>query len=105
MNNETDLLERIVKLEANDKTKDREIKEIKEKQDILMASFNTLALTNQTILTKMDNLTEKLNPIAAYIEELKTAPKKELNKFAWLLITLATNSVWGLIIFYLKLKN
>lgn len=102
MNNENEIIERLAKLEAANETKDREIKELKEKQEVLMTSFNTLALTNQTILTKMDNLTEKLNPIAAYIEELKTQPKKELNKFIWLIIGMVLNFAGIAIAFYFK---
>lgn len=98
----SELLERIVKLEAANEAKDREIKEIKEKQEVLMTSFNNLALTNQTILAKMDNLTEKLNPIAAYIEDLKTQPKKKLNDFIW---QLGTNLIWAAIAAYLAFKK
>lgn len=97
-----EVLERVVTLEAEKKSQDREIKELKDKVECLTSNFNTLALTNQSILSKVDNLTEKFNPVVAYIEELKSKPQKELNKFAWLIVTLITNAIWGLILLYFR---
>lgn len=101
MNND-EVLERVVALEVEKKSQDREIKELKEKVEVLTTSFNGLALAIQGMSSKMDNLTEKLKPISDYIEDLKTQPRKELNKFAWLIATLVTNAIWGAILFYFK---
>jgi uncharacterized Fe-S cluster-containing protein len=102
MNNDNELLERIVILETESKTKDREIKELKKTVEFITTTLNNQALTTQAILSKVDNLAEKFAPIVTYIEELKSKPQKELNKFAWLVVTLVTNAIWGAVLFYFK---
>lgn len=87
MNSVEELAEKLIVLQTEKKSQDRELKELKDKVEVLTASFNGLALTNQKILSKMDNLTEKFAPISAFIEELKSQPKKEIDKFKWLLIS------------------
>ncbi|MFT8350013.1 hypothetical protein [Clostridium saccharoperbutylacetonicum] len=101
-NNDLDLLERIVTLETEKKSHDREIKELKEKVEFISTSLNNQALATQSILSKVDNLTEKFKPVVDFIEELKSKPQKELNKFAWLIVTLVTNAIWGLLLLYIK---
>lgn len=82
-----ELSKQITVLETEGKSKDREIKELKEKVEVLTNSLNGLALTNQTILSEIKNINDKFNPISNYIEELKTQPKKDLDKFKWIILT------------------
>lgn len=98
------LSEEIVILKTEGKSKDREIKELKEKVEVLTSSLNGLALTNQSILSKVDNLAEKFNPIITYIEELKTQPKKDLDKFKWIMITNVIGLGFIGLAIWLKLK-
>lgn len=97
--------EEIIILKTEGKTKDREIKELKEKVEVLTTSFNSLALTNQSILSKVDNLAEKFNPIITYIEELKKQPQKDKDKFIWLLISGLVGVGFLALGVYLGIKN
>jgi hypothetical protein len=53
----------------------------------------------------MSYLRNEITSIAKFIEELKTQPRKELNKFGWLIVTLVTNTIWGAILFYINVKK
>lgn len=100
---ENDYLERIVALEMERKSSDREIKELKEKVDNLSILFNGQALTSQDILNKVNNLSENFNlkfdnlskeftSFNKFIDDLKEQPKKELNKFKWIVISALSGS-------------
>jgi hypothetical protein len=106
-------LERIVSLESENKAKDREIKELKSKVEVLQASDTSLALMNEKMFAKMDNLAErfdtgmknlneKVEPLAKFIEEIKTQPRKNLNEFLW---KIANNLVWAAVAAYLAFKK
>ena len=106
-------LEKIAVLENENKAKDREIKEIKSKMEVLSTSNTSLALMNEKMFAKMDNLAErfdtgmknlndKFEPLSKFVEDVKTQPRKNLNDFIW---KLANNLVWAAIAAYLMLKN
>lgn len=122
--NENDLLERVVTLETEKKSLEKEIKEIKEshskdvkelKDQIQFVATNQtqLELSNQTVLNELKhitlsieevkkNVTDEMKPIKEYIEDLKTQPKKKLDDFVW---KLATNLIWAVIAAYLAFKK
>lgn len=97
-------LERIVGLEMERKSSDREIKELKERVDFLTNSFNGQALTTQSILSKVDNLSESVNnrmdnldksfnSVTLFIEEIKAQPKRKLNEFVGYILAALCGSV------------
>lgn len=98
------LSEKIVILETEGKAKDREIKELKNKIEVLTNSLNGLALTNQSILSEIKNINDKFNSISNYIEELKTQPKKDLDKFKWIVLTNIIGLAFIGLSIWLKLK-
>lgn len=125
--NDSEVIERIVTLEKSDrekaekiailenenKAKDREIKDIKSKQEVLTTSYTSLALMNEKMFAKMDNLAErfdtgmktlneKFDPLAKFVEELKSQPRKNLNDFIWKLVN---NLAWFVITAYLMFKK
>ena len=93
MNECNEIYERLVALEVEIKTKDREIKELKEKVELLNTAFNTQALTIQDIRADVGYMRKEFETINKFIEELKMQPKKELNKFIGYILAALCGSI------------
>lgn len=100
-----ELTEKIIILDANDKTKDREIKELKNKIEVLTTTQNNLALTNQKILSEVEYLRNDFKDVKLYIEEIKTQPKKDKDNFTKALIGSIVVVVVGFIAYSIGLKK
>lgn len=89
MSNLEDLAKEFATFKASKEYQDREIKELKEKVEVLTASFNGQALAIQDIKTDVRYMRDEFSSIKSFIEDLKSQPKKELNKYIGLIVSAA----------------
>lgn len=97
-----ELANELATLKAEKKYQDREIKELKEKVEMLTTAFNTQALAIQDIKTDVRYMRDEFGSIKTFIEDLKAQPKKELNKYIGLIVSAALCGVSYIIGSYFK---
>lgn len=105
LNQLAELTKKIIILETNDKSKDREIKEIKDTQQVLTTTQNGLALTNQKILSEVEYLRNDFKDVKSYIEEIKTQPRKDKDNFVKAVVGAIIAVVVSFIAYSLGLKG
>lgn len=97
-----ELANELATLKAEKKYQDREIKELKEKVEMLTTAFNTQALAIQDIKTDVRYIRDEFGSIKTFIEDLKAQPKKELNKYIGLIVSAVLCGVSYIIGSYFK---